>query len=92
MNRSRSISNVWLACLLLPCFSACAPQGHVLAQSAVPPGISVSGHGEARGKPDIARVTIGVETRARVASEQAALWRRRRTFPKASMASAIKYW
>jgi uncharacterized protein YggE len=69
MKHSRSILTAWLASLLLPCLSACTPQGHVLLQSPVPPGISVSGHGEARGKPDIARVTIGVETRARLATE-----------------------
>jgi uncharacterized protein len=69
MKQSRSLPNAWLASLLLPCLSACMPQGQALVQSPVPPGISVSGHGEARGKPDIARVTIGVETRGSIATE-----------------------
>jgi len=37
-------------------------------QSSLPQGISVSGHGEAEGTPDIARVTLGVETREKVAA------------------------
>lgn len=40
-----------------------------IVQSALPQGISVSGHGEARGQPDIARVTLGVETRSASADE-----------------------
>lgn len=40
-----------------------------MAHGGVAPGISVTGHGEARGAPDIARVTIGIEVRAQVASD-----------------------
>ena len=48
--------------------ASCAAKTTVV-QSALPHGISVSGHGEAEGKPDVARVTLGVETREKVASE-----------------------
>lgn len=48
--------------------ASCAAKTTVV-QSALPQGISVSGHGEAEGKPDIARVTLGIETREKVASE-----------------------
>lgn len=47
---------------------SCAPKTMVV-QSALPQGISVGGHGEAEGKPDIARVTLGIETREKVATE-----------------------
>ncbi len=47
----------------------CASGPTSLAQSALPHGISVSGHGEAQGQPDLARVTIGVEARSGVANE-----------------------
>jgi uncharacterized protein YggE len=47
----------------------CASGATSIAQSALPHGISVSGHGEAQGQPDLARVTIGVEARSRVANE-----------------------
>jgi uncharacterized protein len=49
--------------------AACATAPASLTQSPLPQGISVNGHGEARGEPDIARITLGVETRARLAAE-----------------------
>lgn len=49
--------------------TACAGGPHRGVQSGVAPGISVTGHGEARGAPDIARVTIGIEVRAQAAAE-----------------------
>lgn len=49
--------------------ASCASGPARVVQSAAPPGISVEGHGDARGAPDIARVTIGVEVRAQVAAE-----------------------
>lgn len=48
--------------------ASCATKTAVV-QSALPQGISVSGHGEAEGKPDLARVTLGIETREKVATE-----------------------
>lgn len=49
--------------------AACAGGPQRVIQSGVAPGISVMGHGEARGAPDIARITIGVEVRAPRAAE-----------------------
>jgi uncharacterized protein YggE len=37
-------------------------------QNPIVQGISVNGHGEARGEPDLARITVGVESRAPVAA------------------------
>lgn len=49
--------------------ASCAGGRHRVAHGGVAPGISVTGHGEAYGAPDIARVTIGIEVRAQVASD-----------------------
>jgi uncharacterized protein len=56
-------------CVTLFSALGCASGPASIAQSALPHGISVSGHGEAQGQPDLARVTIGVEARSRVANE-----------------------
>ena len=56
-------------CFTLLLALGCASGPSSIAQSALPQGISVSGHGEAQGQPDLARVTIGVEARSRVANE-----------------------
>jgi uncharacterized protein len=69
LNRSGTISRVLaLSLFALPGSFGCAGATTVV-QSALPQGISVSGHGEAQGQPDIARVTLGVETRSKVATE-----------------------
>lgn len=57
------------SCFALLLGLGCASGPTTIAQSALPHGISVSGHGEAQGQPDLAKVTIGVEARARVANE-----------------------
>lgn len=49
--------------------AACAGGPQRVVQSGVAPGISVTGHGEARGAPDIARITIGIEVRAQAAAD-----------------------
>jgi uncharacterized protein len=66
---SLSLSKLGLACFALPWALSCTPASTTVMQSPAPPGISVGGHGEAQGKPDVARITIGVETRARSAAE-----------------------
>jgi uncharacterized protein YggE len=57
-----------LSLLVAPWSLGCAGTTTVV-QSALPQGISVNGHGETQGQPDIARVTLGVETRSKVATE-----------------------
>ncbi|MDF3064422.1 MAG: uncharacterized protein K0R38_23 [Polyangiaceae bacterium] len=59
---------VALACAAL---SACAPHGGKTIYTANGPvrGVTVTGNGKANGKPDVARTTIGVETRANTAEE-----------------------
>ncbi len=47
--------------------AGCASKTTVV-QSALPHGISVSGHGEAEGKPDVARATLGIEIREKEAA------------------------
>lgn len=54
-----------LGALLLA--AGCAGKTTVV-QSALPQGISVSGHGEAEGRPDVARATLGIEIREKVAT------------------------
>lgn len=68
---SSRTSRAALAAGLLALLSTagCAVGPHRVVQSGVAPGISVTGHGEARGAPDIARVTIGIEVRAQAAAE-----------------------
>jgi hypothetical protein len=58
-----------LLCVTTSLALGCASGPSSIAQSPLPHGISVSGHGEAQGEPDLARVTIGVEARSRVANE-----------------------
>lgn len=58
----RAVTGLWLTCSL----SACAHQGHhqhAYAHKAQG-SIAVTGTGEARGAPDVARSSIGVEARA----------------------------
>lgn len=59
---------VALASAVLP---ACAPHGGRTIYTANGPvrGVTVTGSGKVNGKPDIARTTIGVETRANTAEE-----------------------
>lgn len=68
MSRSKIARAFALSLFVVPGSFGCAPQTAVV-QSALPQGISVNGHGEAQGQPDIARVTLGVETRSKVATE-----------------------
>jgi uncharacterized protein len=56
-------------CFTLLLALGCASGPSSIAQSPLPHGISVSGHGEAQGQPDLARVTIGVEARALIANQ-----------------------
>lgn len=67
MSRS-NIARVLALSLFVPWSFGCAGTTTVV-QAALPQGISVNGHGEAQGQPDIARVTLGVETRSKVATE-----------------------
>jgi uncharacterized protein YggE len=68
LSRSKIARAFALSLFVVPASFGCAPTTAVV-QSALPQGISVNGHGEAQGQPDIARVTLGVETRSKVASE-----------------------
>jgi uncharacterized protein YggE len=69
LNCSRTITRALaLSLFALPWTLGCAGTSTIV-QSALPQGISVSGHGEVLGQPDVARVTLGVETRSKVASE-----------------------
>lgn len=68
MSRSNIARVLALSLFVAPWSFGCAG-ATTLVQSALPQGISVNGHGEAQGQPDIARVTLGVETRSKVASE-----------------------
>ncbi len=72
MKLMSSFQKFWSCCIAASLALGCAAGGPGPGQNPVPPGLSVSGHGEARGEPDIARVTIGVETRGRVAAEATA--------------------
>jgi len=58
----RAVAGLWLSCSI----SACAHQGHHPHGYAhkAQGSISVTGSGEARGTPDVARSSIGVEARA----------------------------
>jgi uncharacterized protein len=57
-------------------FSACAPHGArartIVTSNGPTRGVTVTGTGKATGKPDVARTTIGVETRAATAEEATA--------------------
>lgn len=55
----RRFSPLALSCLLF----ACAPPPVIVHSGNPPSGLVVSGSGEAKGAPDIARVTLGVEVR-----------------------------
>jgi uncharacterized protein YggE len=68
LSRSNIACVLALSLSVVPWSSGCAGTTTVV-QSALPQGISVNGHGEAQGQPDIARVTLGVETRSKVATE-----------------------
>lgn len=68
MSRSNIARVLALSLFVVPWSFGCAGSTTVV-QSALPQGISVNGHGEAQGQPDIARVTLGVETRSKVATE-----------------------
>jgi uncharacterized protein len=69
LNRSGTVTRALaLSLFVLPWSFGCAGST-TLVQNALPQGISVSGHGEVQGQPDIARVTLGVETRSKVATE-----------------------
>lgn len=65
---SRTLGALALSLLVAPWALGCAGST-TLVQSALPQGISVNGHGETQGQPDVARVTLGVETRSKVATE-----------------------
>lgn len=68
MSRTNIARVVALSLFVSPWSLGCAGSTTVV-QSALPQGISVNGHGETQGQPDIARVTLGVETRSKVAAE-----------------------
>jgi uncharacterized protein len=68
LSRSNIARVLALSLFAVPWSFGCAGSTTVV-QSALPQGISVNGHGEAQGQPDIARVTLGVETRSKVATE-----------------------
>jgi uncharacterized protein len=69
LKRSLHIRGARSFCFPLLFVLGCGSGATSIAQSALPNGISVSGHGEAQGQPDLARVTIGVEARALIANE-----------------------
>lgn len=69
MKRFEGLWVALLSGLALPLALGCAPAQVVMPPGAMPQGITVSGHGEAQGRPDIARVTLGVEARAKLATE-----------------------
>jgi hypothetical protein len=68
VSKRLDVSRVGLRALGVALLAAGCASRTTLVQSSLPQGISVSGHGEAEGKPDVARATLGIEIREKEAS------------------------
>jgi uncharacterized protein len=67
---SRSIASITLFCGVS--LGGCAHHAHHGKHGSAPSGISVSGRGEAKAAPDMARATVGIEIRAESAEQATA--------------------